>query len=357
MQRKKITWILIAVCLVLGGVVSFFLFRPVSTVVEEASGEEQMAVAPISSADEDLPNGTYLTFVINVHDWVYPEQSIATVNRILDLHEQYQIPVDIYFNDPLVQIFVQDAPELIERLRTSPVAAVSYHVRPPAPYYSFDFVGLDKMDQKELTNLLTQYETSRLDLETGEPTDEPGGYAYLKKVMGYAPYAVGGMAENVRVARALSGVYADMGALFWVTHGQVLEWRDEYENLWMRPEDVEIKVYEKKTYASSSEMIEQALNGLPSERPTFVNLKWHEDNFYTSGTPWGAVFWEDPKEKTGDLEPPFDLSKAGEGVPIKTEEQQAEQWRRYEEALQYTQEQSDTLTTVNMRMLAEYIPE
>jgi hypothetical protein len=319
--------------------------------------EEQVPTASISSTDHDLPNDTYLTFVINVHDWVYPEQSIATVHRILDLHEQYDIPVDIYLDDPLVQIYVQDAPELIERLKTSPVVAVSYHVRPPAPYYSFDFVGLDEMNQNELMDLLTRYEFSRLDLETGEPTDEPGGYAYLKELMGYAPYAVGGTAVNIRVAKALAGVYADMGALFCVMHGRVFEWRDEYEDLWMRPEDVEVKVYEQKMYASSAKMIEQALQGLPSGRPTFVNLKWHEDNFYTSGTPWGPVFWENPEEKTGELMPPFDLSKAGEGVPIKTEEQQAEQWRRYEEAFQYAQAHQETLTAVNMRFLASYLSE
>jgi len=133
-------------------------------------------------------------------------------------------------------------------------------------------------------------------------------------------------------------------------------WRDQYEDLWQRPEDVEVKMYERKTYMSAQTLIEEALKDLPSYRPAFVNLKWHENNFYTSGTTWGAVYWEDPESKNGDFEPPFDLSRAGEGVLMKTEDQQTEQWRRYEEALQYAQDHANTITVVNMRMLAEYLP-
>ncbi|HBK33796.1 TPA: hypothetical protein DEP34_03165 [Candidatus Uhrbacteria bacterium] len=354
-------WILIlgVLCFAIGvAVVTFFFQKPIVQTSDSSVTEEvPNLVSPDTSSEmEDLPTGTYMTFIINVHDWVYPKESIATVNRVLDLHEQYQIPVDMYVDDPLVQLYVNEAPELIERLKTSPLVAVSYHVRPPAPYHSFDFVGMDTLSQEVLEDLLYDYETSRVDLETGEPTDDPGGYAYLKEVMGYAPYAVGGNSANVRVAKALADVYAHMGATFWVSHNRLIEWRDQYEDLWQRPEDVEVKMYERKTYMSAQTLIEEALKDLPSYRPAFVNLKWHENNFYTSGTTWGAVYWEDPESKNGDFEPPFDLSRAGEGVLMKTEDQQTEQWRRYEEALQYAQDHANTITVVNMRMLAEYLP-
>ncbi len=358
MCTKK--WILFlgGVCLTLGIIIAIsFLLWPTVSISEPVTEQDDDNITVIPSTMKDPPIGKYLTFVINVHDWVYPELSIATVNHVLDLHEQYQIPVDIYLNDPLLQIYLEEAPELIERLKTSPLVAVSYHVRPPAPYHSFDFVGLDDLSQGALEDLLYDYETSRIDLETGEPTDEPGGYDYLKQAMGYAPYAVGGTSTSTRISRALSDLYTQMGATFWVSHNRIIEWRDQYEHLWQRPEDVEIKMYERKIYFSAQTLIEDSLNDLPSYRPAFMNLKWHENNFYTSGTTWGAVYWEDPDEKSGDFEPPFDLSRAGEGVPMKTQVEQDEQWRRYEEALQYTQDHTDSITVVNMRMLVEYLPE
>jgi len=353
-----------AAVLILGAIlaVKIFFFPKIqscSTCFPIINEEEETSTLSddTEATEEELPAGVYMTFVVNVHDWVYPEESMATINRVIDLHEQYHIPVDIYLDDPMVQLYVKEAPEVIERLKTSPLVAVSYHLRPPTPYYDYDFIGLDALSQKDLEDLLYQYETSRLDLETGEPTDEPGGYAFLKEVMGYAPYAVGGTSVSQRVSRILAGIYKEMGAEFWVVHNKVSVWKDQYEDLYLRPEDVEVKMYERKTYLSAQTLIEDALEGLPSDRPAFVNLKWHENNFYTSGTTWGAVYSENPEEKTGYYDPPFDLSKAGEGVPKKTQEEQDEQWRRYEEALQYVQDHADTITAVNMRTLAEKIAE
>ena len=49
-----------------------------------------------SSIQELDPNGKhYAQFALNVHDWVFPEDSIDAVTRTIEIHEEYQIPVDI----------------------------------------------------------------------------------------------------------------------------------------------------------------------------------------------------------------------------------------------------------------------
>jgi hypothetical protein len=84
-------------------------------------------------------------------------------------------------------------------------------------------------------------------------------------------------------------------------------------------------------------------------RPAFVNLKWHEDNFYTSGTPWGNVYYSDAKAKTMKP-PPYDTS-AYEPVSKKTDAQKTTQWKRYEAALQYMLAHTDTYRVIGIRDL------
>ncbi len=89
-------------------------------------------------------------FSINVQDFSYPDKSIATVYRILDLHERYGVPVDVYLTTTMTDLFEHQAPDLLQRLRASSRAAVSYHVRPPKPYYTgFDWAGLGAQNAQE----------------------------------------------------------------------------------------------------------------------------------------------------------------------------------------------------------------
>lgn len=34
----------------------------------------------------------YILFTLNVHDWVFPEQSAETVLKTIEIHEKYNIP-------------------------------------------------------------------------------------------------------------------------------------------------------------------------------------------------------------------------------------------------------------------------
>jgi hypothetical protein len=316
----------------------------------EKSVKNQVYVAPIESLEKTV----YTAFIINTHDWTDPEESIATINRIIDLHEKYQLPVDIYLDDQVTQVYAKQAADLIDRLKTSSYAAVSYHLRPPYPYYwDYDWLGFNKMSNQEIDKILRDYEEHAIDLSTGEPTEDSGGYQYLKDLIGYAPYTVVVMGPT-KVMPILAEIYKEKGAQFNLTHSGNTAWGEVKYGLHMRPEDLEVKVYEPRGRKSGEEILEESLAEISESRPAFMNLKWHEDNFYISGTPWGPVYWNDNKERQF-LSPPYDLSRATVGMKVKTAAEQAEQWTRYEECLVYVKNHPEIFTAINAKNLAEMV--
>ena len=216
----------------------------------------------------------YVLFTINVHDWTNrksaqsfttPSDTAATMHAVIDLHEARQIPVDVYLTDPMVSLYEKEAPSLVERFKTSPVVAVSYHVRPSSPYYSnfdqHDSWGLPQGagTTQEWYDALLPYEQHRLVVETGKPdTNKPGGYAQLKDFIGYPPYAVGMVSGGAPKAKALAKIYREMGAAFGVVHGVDSSLGDQVNGINIRPEHVEIKLYEYKSGSKTAREILEA---------------------------------------------------------------------------------------------------
>lgn len=323
--------------------------------------DNETSTPPITS-NFTLQKTVYTDFVINTHDWTDPEKSIATLNKIIDLHEKYQLPVDIFLDDQVTQVFKAQYPglqnpDIIERLKTSSYVAVSYHLRPPYPYYwDYDWLGLDEMSDAEIEKTLRDYEEHKIDLVTGQPTDEPGGYQLLKDLLGYAPYTAVVMGSK-KVMPILAEIYKEKGAVINVTHSGTTAWGETQYGLWMRPEDLEVKVYEQpSSHKTGEKILTDALATLPATRPVFINLKWHENNFYTSGTPWGSVYSSVANAKDM-LYPPYDLSQAMVGVKVKTSAEQAEQWTRYEECLSYVKDHPEIFTVINARDLVGMVTE
>lgn len=309
---------------------------------------------------DDQPSATepaesiYTTFVINVHDWTQPEESIATVGRIIDLHEQYKLPVDLYLTDGIVQVYQKQAPDLMKRMAESSYVAVSYHLRPPTPYYAgFHDEWFDGLSDAALKTELQKYETHEMSLTTGKPTDNPGGYAYLKTLIGYPPYVVVQAAGADRIDKTLAEIYKEMGASFTLRHGPPTALGAKANGLYLRPEDLEVKAYEKKTAIPVENMFADALEKLPSERPAFLNLKWHENNFYSSGTAWVGIYYEDGTERSDAFDPPYDLSLGSTTQWAKTDEEQKVQWERYEGMLKYIQAHPETYTPVNAKNILD----
>lgn len=302
---------------------------------------------PVEESDElaDI----YTMFTLNVHDWVFPENSAETVNRVIDIHEKYNVGVDIYITDSVFQRYVTDYPDLVERLKTSPVVAVSYHVRAPAPYSSgFDDIGgLNNMNEEELYEILTDYEENKLDLETGLFLDEPGGYQLMKDIIGYAP-VVTGLSIGGEIGEVLARVYQDKGVEFIVEH-DIVDLSDQKYGVYVRPEHKEVKLYEMvRDYEGGEDVFEEALEQMTEAEkgPQFINFKYHENNFYLQDTPFWPVYWED-KNKTTPKKPPFDVRIHDETPDFRPQNQQDAHWFLYENTVKYASENKEEFNPIN----------
>lgn len=312
--------------------------------------------------EPDLEDGqNYVLFTLNVHDWVFPEMSVDAVNKTIDIHEKYEIPVDIYLNDPTLQYYLEYAPELIERLKTSEYVVVGYHYRPPHPAYSgFDTLGLMDMGAEDRYDNLLPYEEHRLNLETGGYyDDEDGGYQLLKDTVGYAPVAVGNLAGGL-IGQTMDYIYAEKGAQLVVVHYDWTELGDKRNGVYVRPEQVPIKLYESNLAymhddSSPEELITEELAVYEEEHGDtglFINLKMHENNYYTHGTPFLPIYWDDDG-KNEPSDPPYDLSAGEDYVEIRSDDYIDSMWQLYEEAVSYVKDDPnliaiDTLDVVEM---------
>jgi len=353
---RKIVWIVAGfLILFVSAVLSWGFFHSDSPQPSTADDE------PSAEIGESYPNaGFFPIFSLNVHDWGNIEESIAAVERVLDIHEKNNVPLDIYFTDPLFRLFVERDPELIERLRDSTVATVAYHIRPPVPYYpGFDWLGLEALEKKELYDLVMEYETHALDLSTAMSTGDPGGYAYVAKMMGYAPIGVGIVAGG-RVGETVAQVYKDLGATFMVAHGDTFALgQTALGGLLYRPEDIDLKIYEQaRRTQDGGEVIEKILDGVDaSSSRVFLGIKYHEVNYYYfDGTPWWPVYFNGIQKDNGPrLDPPYDTSKGTSGGRMQTSEEIEQDWTLYESAVQYVAEHPDAFHPVNLRDLANMV--
>lgn len=293
-------------------------------------------------------NKIYTLFTINTHDWVLAEESIETLNRVIDIHEEHEIPVAIYLTDPMIHLYTEKSPTLIERLKTSAYVVISYHVRPPAPYYlNFDITDLDQQSEEEIYDTIMEYETHKLDLETGKTLDVHGGYEHAKEFFGYAPPVVGIASNSPTVTQIMTKVYKEMGATFAVVHGKESNLGDKKFDLYIRPEHIEIKLYEYKDVNHTAQaVIEERLAELRGggAHDIFMNIKFHENNFYSNGSPWDNIYFKDGDKEKIKLAP-YNLNDAD--VEMKSEELQARMWKIYEDAVIYVKENSATLNPIS----------
>ena len=346
MKRKRPYFLLFCI---------FVLFLSACDTEEVQYTKEVQKTPEPEIKEESTPiEGTvlYVLFSLNVHDWTHAEESIATLNKIVDIHEQYNVPIEIYLDDQVMQMYYEESPELVKRLRTSSVVAVSYHLRPPTPYYTgleFDFIGLENLDETTLRETLLDYEEHAIDLETGEPTDEPGGYEFVKEVMGYAPLTVSGFEKFGKIGKIASDIYNEKGALFVVVHGKlceeqlVVELGEKKDSLYARPSTVDVRLFEsvgQDTATVLQEAEQEALQAGVS--PVFMSIKMHEDDFYADGvSPWRSVYYEEnEKGRMVPQKPPYDIA-AADDVALLTEEDRDAIWQHYENAVAYVASRED----------------
>lgn len=317
-----------------------------TTTVETTDTE----VTPPAPTTEQTLSQHNVLFTLNTQEFIFSEESIETVNRVLDIHEEYNVPVDIYLDGVILQTYLDEAPELIERLKSSPLVSVSYHARPPMPYYNeYDWLGLEDYSEEALWNLIVDYGTHKMDPATGETSNEPGGFGYFEEVFGYAPVAAATPTSSLTGA-LVNQFFKEYGASFIVDNSKDYGWGSAKANLAVRPEDVEIKLFER-TDETPTEIFAE-LQALTDEGPYFMNIKMHDNDFITDESAWLAIYLKNKKQNRNQLTPPFDLSH-GEDRSLLSEAEAQVLWDAYEACVRYASEHSDEFTTWNMKELAE----
>lgn len=302
-----------------------------------------------TEASKELSEKNVL-FTVNTQEFIFGEESIETMNRIIDIHEDYNIPVDIYLDDQILQVYLDEAPELIERFKTSSVVSISYHARPPVPYYyDYDWLGLESYSQTELETLIEAYGTHAIDSQTGQTTDEEGGFSYFEEVFGYAPPAAATPTSST-TGSLVKNYFAENGASFLVENDRDYSWGDTKEGIAVRPEDVEVKLFERTN--ESAEDIFSELDSLTGDGPYFMNIKVHDNDFITDESAWVAIYVANKKQNRGTLTPPFDLSLAQDRDFLSEEESEV-LWDAYEACVAYAANHQVEYTTWNMMELIE----
>ncbi len=264
-----------------------------------------------------------MTFAVNVHDWVHPQESAETILRLIGIFEKHRVRGDFYLTAPVVEAWEGKKSSVVERLRKSGMT-ISYHVRAPHPLYTGFDARLRGLDDAKLESALRDYETYRLDLATGDlDRTKPGGYAYVAKMLGTTPVVVGAPNRDRRIANTALKIYREMGARMTIVYhesGTKIDRPLEYhQDLLIRPSDFSITRW--KLEGETEEQfwwnrkgtdpvayLQERLAAWKASRAPYVTALIHENNFYRFGPEaWTAIYWSD-RRKTQPKSPPFDLS-------------------------------------------------
>jgi len=338
-------------------------------------GAAQPAPPRTSTSPAKLPTGTspqaktvrgYLTFVVNTHDWGRVDKSADTVLRLIELFTKHKVRGDFYLTAPVVEAWARSRPEVIERLRASGMT-ISYHFRPPHPAYGGFDGPLRGLDDEALRATLKNYETFRLDLASGGlKRDQPGGYAYVKQMLGVTPVVVSAMG-NPRAKTMLLDIYREMGARMTMEYhesgtepGRPFAWR---QGLLIRPSDFSITRWAAPGEARESfwwnrqdtpqaaefnpaARLKNQLAAWKHSRTPLITALIHENDFSVRGGPsWNAIYLS-PDGKT-PRRPPYDLNAPDQAEPRTTENQTAI-WHAYEELVAFAAENLAVVTSADI---------
>ncbi len=321
--------------------------RSVSTIDDDLSGSTTTG----SSVDWESNDVTAAFFALNIQDFSYPDKSADVIERVLDIHDEYNVPLDVYLTTTMVDELSENYPETFERLQSESFVSLSYHIRPPVPYHSadFDYMGLQEMSSDEQYDTIMEYETHGLDLESGEPTDEPGSYDLLKDLIGYAPIAVGA-SSLAGLSSEVHQVFADLGATFLVENSGTTDLGEKAGDLYLRPQHVDVKIFEYDT-TDGQEILDDVLDqaaDVEHDGPVFLGFKIHDNDFFAEDSAWVTVYLAPGAHIAG---PPFDTSLKSD---LLSDAESDEMWERYESVVAAVADDSDIVTT-NMEELADVV--
>lgn len=319
----------------------------------------------------------YISFIINVHDWTHVNESADTLLHLIDLFEKYNVRGDFYFAPEVTRKYVDERPDVIERLKNSNMT-ISYQVRPPHPLYAGFDQRLQELDDASLYETLFNYETYALDLSTGDlDRSMPGGYTYVAQVFGRKPVVAPAPNDDQRIKDAAQRVYAALGAqmtLLYHEEGTDPSQPFEYVNgLLVRPSDFSVtrttdingssdfwwdymSAPDANKYNPTVLLQTQLTEweSLGYARAPFVTSLIHENNYYRGGAVgWSSIYYGiDNGNVTIPLSSPFDLSAPDPSIPRSDEEQSAI-WIAYEEMVDYATAHLTVVTSEDIISLAQ----
>jgi hypothetical protein len=271
----------------------------------------------------------YFTFVINCHDFVCPRESGDTLLRLVSLFEARGVRGDFYLTAPLVETYLAERPDVIDRLRDTG-QCISYHIRAPHPVtfrptLERELAGLA---YPQLLERLRAYETHGWDLTTGAPRAEgEGGYALVKRVFDGPPVSLGLNPGTPEVRWPELAVLRELGARMAIfSHeggsdaAHPLVWR---RGVLERPSDFSItraasdsqnfwwnRVQDGPQFDPAGHL-QAALSQLDADEAYFAQSLIHENNFYADASaPWSSIYFTGRASRKRPLPPPYDLSHA-----------------------------------------------
>ncbi len=322
----------------------------------------------------------YMTFAINVHDWVHIDESADTLLRATDIFERAGARGDFYLTGEMVKQYQRSRPDVIERLRASGMT-VSYHVRPPHPLYDGFNQKLKALSDADLRRALLDYETYGLDMATGELIrSEAGGYTLVAEALGTNPVVTGAPTSDQRIKKAAFETYRSLGSKMAVVYhetGTKVERPFERVNgLLARPSDFSVTRWRTSSLPGTSQggendpfwwnfmgtpheeaynpaaYLKERVRAWEAERPAFVTSLIHENNFPRSGAEaWTNIYWKGG-DKATPASPPYDLS-APDPSKLRTAAQVEAIWVAYEELVAYAAANLAVVTSADLVALAE----
>lgn len=314
-------------------------------------------------------NAAFISFIINVHDWVNIDESAATLMRLVDLFERYHVRGDFYFTAPEVEALVNSHPQVIARLKSSDMT-ISYHVRPPHPLINGFGSHLQELSDQELQDTLLDYETYKLDMTTAElDRSQPGGYQYVAQVFGKKPVTASVPSSDHRIKTTAEKIYARLGARVTVHNheeGTDIDQPFQYSNgLLIRPSDFSItRIPDSSNFwwnfmsgPKAAEfdplrMLQDHLAAWQESRPPLITALIHENNFYRSGPEAWTAYYYDHQDKSKPLSPPFNLNLKGQSAPRSRPEQEVI-WQVYERLVAYAAQYLNVITSVDLLNLSK----
>ena len=145
----------------------------------------------------------------------------------------------------------------------------------------------------------------------------------------------------------LAEVYRDLGTKFIVEHGTEINLGDSKFDTYTRPEHKEVKLYEwVRSHEGGEDVFADATADLAGIGAEFINLKYHENNFYLTGTPFWPVYWTDD-QKSAELKPPFNTEISEDTPGYRSQIMQNSHWALYEATVKYASEHADELNPIN----------